>query len=172
MCESKQQNIQTPIEASIVEKTDRGFEFFELGDDRYNKMVVQQSSAVGEYEDSFDRPGSSYLGVRFKDPDAKIQMAHLSREEVAGLVTRCEAWLGSGSFLKAVVGEEYGELVDLLIEEELDEATVTITDEDPDRVLGAIRTRCQDRGARLTLRQLGEHTILITRPDDEDGGGA
>lgn len=55
-----------------------------------NKLVVasrliQESSAVGEYEDSFGNPGSSYLWVG--------QDHHLNREEVRELIERMEYWL-------------------------------------------------------------------------------
>ncbi len=51
--------------------------------------LVQASSAVGDYDDSFARPGSSYLWVGDRH--------HLDREEVAELVAHLKAWLATGS---------------------------------------------------------------------------
>ena len=52
--------------------------------------VIQQSSAVGDYEDALDRPGSSYLWVG--------RDHHLNREEVDQLVTYLKRWLEDGTF--------------------------------------------------------------------------
>lgn len=52
------------------------------------KQLIQESSAVGDYEDSFDKPGSSYLWVG--------EDHHLNREEVAELVERMTIWLRTG----------------------------------------------------------------------------
>jgi len=50
--------------------------------------LVQESSAIGDYEDSSDLPGSSYLWVG--------QDHHLNREEVAELINRMQHWLETG----------------------------------------------------------------------------
>lgn len=50
--------------------------------------LIQESSAIGDYEDSFGRPGSSYLWVG--------QDHHLNREEVAELIARMQYWLETG----------------------------------------------------------------------------
>lgn len=76
-------------------KTERGFERIEH--DPYatsmstlpQRRLVQQSSSIGDYEDSFDKPGSSYLWVG--------ENHHLDRAEVKELVSHLQAWLKTGS---------------------------------------------------------------------------
>lgn len=81
-----------------VTRTDRGFELIEhehypLHDKEGNPhepvRLVQASSAIGNYPDSFDRAGSSFLWI---GPDI-----HLNREEVADLVRHLTAWVETGS---------------------------------------------------------------------------
>jgi hypothetical protein len=50
--------------------------------------LIQESSAIGDYEDSFDCPGSSYLWVGDDH--------HLDREEVAELIENMQHWLDNG----------------------------------------------------------------------------
>lgn len=64
-----------------------------------DKRLVSQSSIVGDYEDSLDRPGSSALWIGDEH--------HLSREEVAEFVEHLNAWLKTGSL--EVVEETEGE---------------------------------------------------------------
>lgn len=85
-----------------VEKNGRGFDVLVHSEypnneqvahpDYPNNMpqtrVVQQSSAIGDYEDSFDKPGSSYLWLGEKH--------HLNREEVAQVVEHLRHWLKTG----------------------------------------------------------------------------
>lgn len=54
--------------------------------------LVQESSAVGEYVDSLEKPGSSYLwvGTSF----------HLDREEVGQLIKFLSRWLKTGRLSK------------------------------------------------------------------------
>lgn len=47
--------------------------------------VVSESSAIGDYEDSFDNPGSSFLWVG--------KQHHLNREEVTVLRDALTHWL-------------------------------------------------------------------------------
>lgn len=77
----------------ILARTNRGFEIVlhakyppEPGDPI---RLVQASSAIGDYEDSLEHPGSSFLWVG--------QDHHLNREEVAELVARMQTWLETGS---------------------------------------------------------------------------
>lgn len=75
----------------IVDKTPRGFEIIRYGDSYLpdnNPRLVQQSSAIGNYEDSMGRPGSSFLW---------IGEHKLDREDVAELVEHLQAWLKTGS---------------------------------------------------------------------------
>jgi hypothetical protein len=50
--------------------------------------LVQESSAIGDYEDSYEKPGSSYLWVGNDH--------HLNREEIAELIERMQYWLENG----------------------------------------------------------------------------
>lgn len=76
-------------------RTIRGFE--EVTHPRYapqpeeelEPRLVAESSAIGDYADSWDRPGTSFLWVG--------EAHHLNREEVAELVERLENWLDHGS---------------------------------------------------------------------------
>lgn len=49
--------------------------------------LVQESSAIGEYDDAMENPGSSFLWIG--------QDHHLNREEVADLISRLQGWLDS-----------------------------------------------------------------------------
>ena len=74
-----------------VAKTDRGFEYIEKDTYANNPKparLVGQSSAVGDYEDSFSNPGSSYLWLGDKH--------HLNREEIKDLVSHLRNWLKTG----------------------------------------------------------------------------
>lgn len=75
-----------------TEKTDRGFIVI-LHEKYQNKSgettrLIQESSAIGDYENSFNCPGSSYLWIGNDH--------HLNREEVADLITRMQYWLETG----------------------------------------------------------------------------
>ena len=50
--------------------------------------LIQESSAIGDYENSADEPGSSYLWVGSDH--------HLNREEVGELIARMQHWLDTG----------------------------------------------------------------------------
>jgi len=50
--------------------------------------VIQESSAIGDYEDSMVKPGSSFLWVG--------ENVHLNREEVEQLVGLMNFWLKTG----------------------------------------------------------------------------
>ena len=75
--------------------TSRGFEI--LKHDVYppkpepmkQGRLAQQSSAVGDYEDAIDCPGTSYLWIG--------DNFHLDREEVRSLVEHLQRWLDTGS---------------------------------------------------------------------------
>ena len=72
-------------------KTDRGFvvvDHPEYASPSAEARLIQESSAVDEYEDSWDKPGSSYLWVG--------DHAHLNREEVKELINRMQYWLDTG----------------------------------------------------------------------------
>ena len=71
-----------------VIKSERGFERMELPKYVRDPCVVGQSSIVGNYPDSLDRPGTSALWVGD---------SHLDREQVAELREHLTAWLTTGS---------------------------------------------------------------------------
>lgn len=75
------------------EETSRGFGVvthppYTGGYDR----VIQQSSAIGDYEDAFDNPGSSYLWIG--------AYQHLNREEVTELIDYLTRWVLTGNLKK------------------------------------------------------------------------
>lgn len=76
-----------------VTRTERGFEKIErvvyADDDATMARLVQASSAIGDYEDAFENPGSSYLWIG--------PVAHLNREEVAELIQHLQSWVSTGS---------------------------------------------------------------------------
>lgn len=84
--------------------TSRGFEFVDFEDENDVACSLQQSSAVGNYEDAMERPGSSaiWLGCKKNRPphmgDEASPRMHLNREQVCELVERLENWLRTGSF--------------------------------------------------------------------------
>lgn len=71
------------------ETTERGFR--QIRHEKHQNMPVVQpilvleSSAIGEYEDSFQNPGSSYLWVG--------RDHHLDREQVGELISALQYWL-------------------------------------------------------------------------------
>ena len=77
----------------IVTYSSRDFEWIERESypDKETMPLVRASSAIGNYENSFDNPGSSFLWVG-KD-------FHLNREEVAELIQHMQAWLDTGSLV-------------------------------------------------------------------------
>ncbi len=73
-------------------KTERGFvvvveEKYQNDPGEFTRLI-QESSAIGDYDDAFDRPGSSYLWVGSDH--------HLNREQVKELIERMQNWLTSG----------------------------------------------------------------------------
>ncbi len=75
-----------------TEKTDRGFVVVthEKYQNKPGEMtrLIQESSAIDDYENSFECPGSSYLWVG--------QDHHLNRKEVFELISRMQHWLKTG----------------------------------------------------------------------------
>lgn len=74
------------------QKTGRGFEVV-MHDSYSNEpepmRLVQQSSAIRDYPDALQRPGSSCLWIGDNH--------HLNREEAAELMNRIATWLATGS---------------------------------------------------------------------------
>ena len=71
-----------------VLKDHRGFQYLEAPKNGYGELQVQQSSAIGDYWDSMEKPGSSFLW---------IGEAHLNRKEVEELVGHLNQWLTTAS---------------------------------------------------------------------------
>lgn len=70
-------------------KTDRGFiivthEKYQLKSGEMTRLI-QESSAIGDYDDAYDNPGSSCLWIG--------EHHHLNREEVKELIDRMQYWL-------------------------------------------------------------------------------
>ena len=75
----------------ITTETDRGYRivFWQtFAGVVTNARLIQESSAIGDYEDSMDNPGSSYLWVG--------EVHHLNREEVSTLIAFMQHWLDHG----------------------------------------------------------------------------
>lgn len=84
-----------------VFKTSRNFhglncETYQNERGRFSRLI-QESSAVGDYHDSFDKPGSSFLWVG--------DNAHLSREGVTELIRALQWWLDHGCLKEFEVSE-------------------------------------------------------------------
>ena len=72
-----------------IKKDGRGFyvvveEKYQNKSGEYTRLI-QESSAIGDYEDSMDIPGSSYLWIG--------QDHHLNREQVKELIGYMQYWL-------------------------------------------------------------------------------
>jgi hypothetical protein len=70
-------------------KTNRGFrliveEKYQNEPDEFTRLI-QESSAVGSYDDSFDNPGSSYLWIGNDH--------HLNREQAVELIEHLQYWI-------------------------------------------------------------------------------
>ena len=117
---------QQPQPLGTASATDLGFPKVEFEDAHGAAAYLQCSSAIGPYEDSMERPGTSYLwlGVADANPlilakdaaqhgvqtDEKVGWVpypvppavllhtsmHLNREQVAGLIGRLQHWLDHG----------------------------------------------------------------------------
>lgn len=77
-----------------IEKSERGFDFLvhdSYGNEPRPIRLVSESSSIGDYADSFDRPGSSFLWV-----GDRMGTHHLNREEVAELIAHLQRWLDTG----------------------------------------------------------------------------
>ncbi len=112
------------------EKTPRGFLVANFEDRNGIKCSVQQSSAIGDTDDAFDRPGSSclWLGVDDVEPMVMASQArefgiktaettgwvpypipedvllhsrmHLSKEQVVNLINTLQHWVQTGKLPK------------------------------------------------------------------------
>lgn len=76
-------------------KDGRGFRVIEHENyPNYSKTsrLLQESSVVGDYDDAWDRPGSSSLWV--------AENFHLNREQIAELTGYLQRWLETGKLTK------------------------------------------------------------------------
>ena len=75
-----------------VRATDRGFRLVEhrkyASAPAVDTRLIQESSAIGDYDDAMDNPGSSYLWIGDNH--------HLNREEIADLIGHLQYWLDNG----------------------------------------------------------------------------
>jgi len=75
-----------------LERSERGFWQLNypayLFDKEGMKRLAAESSAIGDYPDSFDRPGSSFLWIG--------EHHHLSREEVQDFIAALSRWVLTG----------------------------------------------------------------------------
>ena len=112
----------------VSERGPRGFPKVSFADAYGHESSIQASSAIGDYDDSFDRPGSSYIWLGLEGVKAQVMARdahkvgvttaettgwvdypipddvsiwtrmHLNREQVAGLIGRLQQWLAQGNF--------------------------------------------------------------------------
>lgn len=72
-----------------IQITERGYRYLltEIYQNKRGEMtrILAESSAVGDYEDSLDRPGSSFLWVGHDH--------HFNREEITELIEFMQYWL-------------------------------------------------------------------------------
>jgi hypothetical protein len=76
---------------------DRGFSILEHktygNHPSLTARLAQQSSAIGDYKDSLNNPGSSFLWIG--------DHFHLNREEVREFIGYLQIWLDTGSLIPA-----------------------------------------------------------------------
>lgn len=75
--------------------TGRGFQVIEFTNGRHGitQLNVQESSAIGDYEDAMENPGSSYLWVRALDNVGAKAAFELCREQATQLRDALDRWL-------------------------------------------------------------------------------
>jgi len=109
-------------------RSERGFGLIEFEDSKKKGCRISCSSAIGPYEDSFDRPGSSFLwlgptkvvpkimanhakklGIQTDETTGWIEFSvpkevfidssmHLNRDQVKQLIGHLQEWLNNGEF--------------------------------------------------------------------------
>ena len=88
-----------------VEHDGSGFQVISFEDTHCSACSLKQSSSIGDYDNSWDKPGSSavWLGCDNNHPPHlghKIPpWMHLNREQVAALIGYLQRWLETGSFV-------------------------------------------------------------------------
>lgn len=83
-----------------IETTERGFNYSKFKDHNGRECSLQQSSAIGDYEDSWDRPGSSFVWLGVDEaPEGLGTRMHLDRRQVGEICRRLENWFETGSLM-------------------------------------------------------------------------
>lgn len=62
-----------------VEHTDRGFEIIRFEDRSGHPCSLQQCSSIGDYDDAFERPGTSAIWIGSSDPRPIVMARHAAR---------------------------------------------------------------------------------------------
>lgn len=78
-----------------IQVTDRGFEIGYFSDANGSECVVQQSSAIGNHYDAYDRPGSLFVWLGVKG-----SAMHLDRDQVKALIDVLQTWSDTGSLTR------------------------------------------------------------------------
>ena len=79
-----------------VEYSNRGFERVSIKT-VYGTRNAYQSSIIGDYEDSLERPGSSAIWINVEAPKGEMDCCLLNREQAHELGRRLIAWAEAGS---------------------------------------------------------------------------
>jgi hypothetical protein len=78
-----------------IQHTDRGFEFIEC-----RGLRLQQSSAIRNYEDAYEKPGSSCLWYDDDHLDREQVRAHIDLDQMIDeFKPHAEVWLRTGSLV-------------------------------------------------------------------------
>lgn len=80
-----------------IRRTSRGFEIVEFNDANGVACSLQQSSAIGQYPEAMEKPGSSFVWLGASKQGEPVRM-HLDREMVRQLRNLLTSWLGDGRF--------------------------------------------------------------------------
>lgn len=78
-----------------IKETDRGFQVGAFRDANDQECSIQQSSAIGDYHDAYDRPGTSFLWLGLD----RGRM-HLTREQARELALLLTRWCDTGRLAK------------------------------------------------------------------------
>jgi hypothetical protein len=109
MTDNEVTNVPNECELGEVHRSNRGFQYVEFIDRSGRTCGLQQSSAIGDYDDAMERPGSSFIWLGIEGPG--LGRMHLNRMDVAALIETLGRWLDTGSFIwKEETGDEADEV--------------------------------------------------------------